>query len=428
MSPSLPPLRPVASHRILLAILDWLKGFESPSSHSKTDALHDELHRTIVEYGVTNRKLAADGKSLEDSRVSAPVDNSVHYFEQVVQVVGTPGNFHTEKSSAPQIITQAEFDNGVAVEVNRSHGKLGVYTHGIRTAAGEAGASAAELAADTGKPFVVEDWASTKALGLFWAAHQEKSDDEASYNSQKMINGNVESLVNRYGAGNIDMVAHSRGSMNQIRVLADLESKHAGAVHTATFAHSDVDVSDFEFSLPSFQKAAKHINVLYNPDDHALRLSEIQRFGQIALLGDNSKAIEQSARLGRIGLSPGESPSNYYVASKVPNYFSVSVDRNKDLIGHSFSPSLVASMIATPAKYSSFSTLRLPAQLEPEDAFSPVSGIGHVVSAVPEFALKVMSPGREQTDIVSDSPEVRRYLADNNSQSGMFGSQEPAAV
>jgi hypothetical protein len=405
-----------------MSILDWIKGSESPPPQTTPDALHDELHQTIVTFGVSNRTVSKDGKSLNDSRISAPIDSSVHYFKQSVQVGGTAGNFHTEKSDAPLVITKAEFDQGIADQVKAANGRLGIYTHGIRNAAGDAGQNAAELAADTGEPFVTEDWASTKALGLFWAAHQEKSDDRASFNSQPMIDASVEDLARKFGAGNIDMVAHSRGSMNQIRALADLQSRGAGAVRSATFAHSDVDVSDFEVSLPSFQNAAQHVNVVYNNHDHALKLSEIQRFGQVARLGDNSQdAFEESARLGRLGLSAGIPGSDSYVASKVPNYFSIAKDKRNDITGHEFAPSLVASMIADPSKYSSFSALMRPGQLDTQKcSLSPIAGISHVISAVPQFALRIMSSAREKTDIVSDSPEVQKYLGHSGDQFAML--------
>jgi hypothetical protein len=398
-----------------MSILDWFKGSESPPPQNQPDALHDELHQTIVTYGVSNRTLSKDGKSLNDSRISAPIDSSVHYFKQTVQVSGTAGNFNTDKTDAPEVITKAQFDQGIADQVKAANGRLGIYTHGIRNAVGDAGKSAAELAADTGEPFVTEDWASTKAFGLFWAAHQEKSDDQASFNSQPMIDASVEDLASKFGAQNIDMVAHSRGSMNQIRALADLQSMNAGAVHSATFAHSDVDVSDFELSLPSFQNAAQHVNVLYNPKDHALKLSEIQRFGQVATLGNNSQeGFEESERLGRSGLTAGLPGSNSYMASKVPNYFSIAKDKRNDITGHEFSPSLAASMIANPNQFNSFSTLMRPGQLDTQKcSLSPIAGIGHVISAVPEFALKVMSVAREKMDIVSDSPEVQKYFDGN---------------
>jgi hypothetical protein len=229
-----------------------------------------------------------------------------------------------------------------------------------------------------------------------------------------MIDASVEDLVSKYGAGNIDMVAHSRGSMNQIRALADLQNTGLGTVHSATFAHSDVDVSDFETALPAFENAAGHINVLYNNHDHVLKLSEIQRFGQIAQLGDNSSdAIEQSSRLGRAGLSPGTGGLSF-VASKVPNYFSLAKDVN-DVTGHAFSPQLVASMIENPYQYQSFSTLKDPSQVpKPTGQFLSYFGIGKAITAVPEFALRILSPQKAEIDIASDTPEVQKYLRHKN--------------
>lgn len=390
-----------------MSILDWIKGSDKPTSSGTTDALHDELHKTIVAYGVSNRKLTSDGKSFDDSRLSAPIDTAPHYFKQDVEVKGTKGNFHTVKAGDPQIITKPQFDQGVASEVKAAGGKLGIYTHGIRTAAGESAPTAAELAADTGEPFVIEDWAATKS-SIFLAAHQEKLDDRASFLSQDMIDTSVKELAQKFGAKNIDMVAHSRGSMNQIRALADLQNSKAGTVNSATFAHSDVDISDFELSLPSFQGAAKHVNVLYNNSDKALKLSEVRRFGQIAIVGDSSQGgFEQSARLGRLGLSPGDS-TNSYVASKIPNYFSIAKESALDCLGHAFAPSTVASMIHNSGQYESFSTLKFPGELKP--VVSAFDGVGRVMSAVPTFALRVLSAERAKIDTVTNSPEVQKYF------------------
>ena len=396
-----------------MSILEWFKGKETQPSGSAqhTDALHDEFHKTVVTYGVTNRKLSTDGKSLEDSRFSSPLDNQVHYFSQTVELTGKPGDWHAQTAAAPQVISKDQFDAGVSAQVKEAQGKLGVYTHGIRNGVGDAGRRSAELAADTGKPFITEDWASTKAFGFLYAGHQEKLDDRASFLSQGMIDNSVEDLAKKFGAANIDMVAHSRGSMNQIRALADLQNNGLGSVHSATFAHSDVDVSDFQMALPSFQKATGHINVLYNPKDRALRLSELQRFGTVALFGEKD-GIEQSARLGRIGLTPGVAGDrNSYNASNVPNYFSIARDANKDTVGHDFAPSLVASMIAKPNNYNSFSSLKTPSELTPPSyLLSPMARLGHVAAAVPQYAVRVLSPARKMTDIVSASPEVQRYL------------------
>jgi esterase/lipase superfamily enzyme len=397
-----------------MSLFDWLKPHDqptnNPSQSTTTDGLHDELHKTIVAYGVSNRQLSSDGKTFADGRWSAPIDKATHYFKQTVELTGADGNFHAASTSQPEVISKADFDKGVADQVHAANGKLGIYTHGIRTAAGEAGENAAELSADTGKPFVTEDWASTKATGLLSVAHQEKSDDQASFHSQPMIDASVAELTQTYGAANIDMVAHSRGSMNQIRALASLQSKDLGSVHSATFAHSDVDVSDFEFALPSFRKAADHVNVIYNPSDDALRLAEIQRFGQVAVFSNNS-GIEESERLGRVGLSATDARGNYYQASKTPNYFSMAKDQQNDFVGHAFAPNLVASMISNPTNYQSFSTLARPTELQKTDCpISPISKLEHVFSAAPRLALRVMAPARQLYDIVSASPEVQSFV------------------
>jgi hypothetical protein len=402
-----------------MSIYDWAKETtaEAKTQLVKLDPWHQELNndaaKQMVVYGITNRPVAADGKSLEDGRYNPAISKTDSYFKETVDLSGKPGSFTSNSNSAPEVISKQEFDKGVDAQVRAAHGKLGIFTHGIRTASGEAGVTGALLAAETGEPFVIEDWAATKATTLL-AAHEEKADDSASFQSQSMINSSVEDLVKKYGASNIDMVAHSRGSMNQIRALADLQSKKLGVVNTATFAHSDVDVSDFELALPSFQNAAKHLNIIYNPQDNALRLSEIQRFGQVAKLDDAGGAIEESARLGQFGLTEGAGPSSF-LASKVPNYFSIAKDRKNDPIGHAFAPSLVAAMIAKPSDFTSFSRLKAVDPIAPPPCpvvsrLSGLAGLKNVVSSIPAIPWHIVSAAKASIDIVSNSPEVRKYM------------------
>jgi esterase/lipase superfamily enzyme len=408
-----------------MSIYDWVKEktAEAGTQLAKLDPWHEELNndaaakqtaaKPVVVYGITNRPVSSDGKSLVDGRFSAPISATPNYFKETVDVSGNPGSFTSGPNGDVEIINKQEFDQGVAAQVKAAGGKLGIFTHGIRTAAGEAGPTGAVLASETGEPFVIEDWASTKATTLL-AAHEEKEDDDTSFKSQSMINTSVEDLVKKYGAANIDMVAHSRGSMNQVRALADLQSKKLGSVNTATFAHSDVDVSDFELALPSFQNAAKHLNIIYNPQDNALRLSDIQRFGQVAKLDDAGGAIEESARLGQFGLTQGSGASSYE-ASKVPNYFSIAKDTKNDPIGHAFAPSLVASMISAPAAYTSFSRLKAVDSISPPPCpiVSRISGLGslkNVISSIPAIPWHIVSAAKAAIDIVSDSPEVQKYM------------------
>jgi hypothetical protein len=381
--------------------------------------LQDETSKKIVMYGVTNRLVAPDGKSLVNGRWTPAISPTNSFFQEDVEVTGKPGSFTLVSNSKPEVISKQQFSDGVAAEVKAAGGKLGIFTHGIRTASGEAGATGALLTAETGEPFVIQDWASTKATMMI-AAHQEKADDDASFKSQPMIDSSVEALVKKYGAANIDMVAHSRGSMNQVRALADLQNKGMGAVNTATFAHSDIDVSDFELALPSFQNAAKHLNIIYNPKDDALRLSEIQRFGQVAKLDDAGGAIEESVRLGRVGLTQGLG-TNSFLASNVPNYFSIAKDRPNDAIGHAFAPDLVASMIKAPDDYTSFSRLKTGDAIAPlpcpvVSKLSGLSAVKNIVSAIPAIPWHVISAAKASIDIVSNSPEVQKYM------SGMSGS------
>jgi hypothetical protein len=401
-----------------MTFYDWAK--DTVAGAEKQLANLDPWHRELksdasqakVMYGVTNRPVTADGKSLVDKKWAPAISPTVSYFREDVEIAGKPGSFTFQSNTKPEIISKDEFDKGVSDEVKASGGKLGIFIHGIRTASGEAGATGALLAGETGEPFVIEDWASTKASTLI-AAHQEKGDDDASFKSQGMIDANVDELVQKYGASNIDMVAHSRGSMNQIRALANIQANKLGAVHSATFAHSDVDVSDFQLALPSFENAAKRLDIIYNPEDTALRLSELQRFGQVAKLDDAGGAIEESARLGRVGLTPGVGIDSY-VASPVPNYFTISKDTINDTIGHAFAPSLVASMISSPQNYTQFSRLKTVSTLAHNNCpFSAISGLKNVVSAIPRIPLHLLSAAKASMDIVSNSPEVQRYISND---------------
>jgi esterase/lipase superfamily enzyme len=408
-----------------MSIYDWAKETvaDAGTHLAKLDPWHEELHnetskqmasKQMVVYGVTNRAVSSDGKSLVDGHWTPAISKTDSYFKENVEVSGKPGSLTSTSNSAPEVISKQEFDQGVAAQVKAANGKLGIFTHGIRNAAGDAGVTGALLAGETGEPFVIEDWASTKAV-IAIADHQEKEDDNASFQSQSMINSSVEDLVKKYGAANIDMVAHSRGSMNQIRALADLQAKKMGSVDTATFAHSDVDVSDFELALPSFQNAAKHLNIIYNPQDDALRLSAIQRFGQVAKLDDAGGAIEESARLGQFGLPQGVGSSSF-LASNVPNYFSIAKDQKNDPTGHAFAPSLVASMISDPAAFTSFSRLKSVDSVSPPPCpvvskLSGLSGLKNVITSIPALPWRLVSAAKASIDIVSNSPEVQKYMS-----------------
>lgn len=381
----------------------------------------------VTVYGVSNRPLDEKGHFTEFSG-AVGTTQPVRYFKQTV-AIGKNGAEHLASGGTwTEIISQSEFNKAVDAAVKSHGGKLGIYTHGIRNAPEEAGKKAAELAFDMHRTFVVEDWASTTpdAASKHWYqiprdlaknVNQENTDYQSSYDSQKMISNSVVGLVRRYGGDNVDLVAHSRGSMNQVRTLASLQS--AGLrVNSATFGHSDIDANDFAVSLLATSRAASHMNILYNPKDEALAASTTQKNAESAQLS-SGYSIYVAQRLGATGIN---NPIVNYFANRAgapENYFSQVVDSSAhDPIGHEITASVASSIILHPDAYAGLSSQN--------HTFRPENhryGRSLQVIETPEYPNSAnmrwivphfLDENTKRRDIVSASPEVAQVLAKDN--------------
>jgi|GEM_PF-6881951 len=310
--------------------------------------------KLVTVFGVTNRHLAADGKTFEDGELEVKRDAQVHYYKEVVPVQGRAKDYKATGAGDITVIDKATFDAETRDAVDKRGGKLGIFIHGIRNAVGEPGQKAAELSAYSGETFVVEDWASTKEMppqsrlqDLLNIASQQRADYQSSAQSQEMINGASVDLIEKFGAKNIDLVAHSRGSVNQARLLTHLQSRGGEPIHSATFAHSDVNAADFAHSLPHFYKATEHINVLYNVNDRALRVSAMQKSGQ-ANLRDGCTIINSNC-LGNVG-GADQFLQNQSAELVGPGYLlsMADVSNDRDSYGHLMTSKKVAEVLTVP--------------------------------------------------------------------------------
>ncbi len=392
---------------------------------SASDKFHLELQKTVTVYGVTNRHLSNDGSSFEDGGLSVKNDNETHYYKQTVPVVGKEGDFKAAGSGKIEVIDKAEFDKETAASVQNSGNKLGIFIHGIRNAIGEPGQKAAEMSADSGETFVVEDWASTASIkakskleDVSNLLTQQRVDYQSSTQSEDMINKSAEDLIDKFGANNVDIVGHSRGSYNEVRLLADLQAKGKDPVHSATFAHSDIDVGDFAHSMPDFYKGTQHIDVLYNPDDNALFWSAVETNGKAKL--NDGCTVNDSQRLGTVGLG------DQYLQNQAkdlagPGYFlsMKDVTNDKDPNGHLMTSKKVADILTNPKIYDSKdndlkdgpqykqldpSACKVSLTKPPVDA-SKKADTNQKLDETKE-KLSELDPQQVQRDFVSNSPEV----------------------
>jgi hypothetical protein len=325
---------------------------------SASEKFHIELQKMTTVYGVTNRHLSNDGKSFEDGGLEEKRDDQVHYYKETVPVVGKSGDFKATGAGKIEVIDKAQFDKETQAAVQANGNKLGIYIHGIRNAMGEPGEKAAEISADSGETFVVEDWASTASIKTdSWMGNlsnvltQQRLDYQSSVESQGMINQSAEELADKFGANNIDIIGHSRGSYNEVRLLADMQVKGKAPVASAIFAHSDIDVGDFAHSLPDIDKATKHIDVLYSPEDSALGLSAMQKTGTADLI--DGCTVKDSERLGKVGMRD-QYLQNQASGLVGPGYFLSMQDIAKDdPNGHALTSKRVAEILTNPKIYQS---------------------------------------------------------------------------
>lgn len=290
---------------------EFSKQAKKPEDSSQPKADSDNQLTTISVYGVTNRPLAEDRHSFLSLEEKGILPRLNFYREDVVLDKDLPQD-RAEKSakSTITVLTEEEFHEGIQNSITQHNGRLGVFIPGIRNAPGEAAVSAAQMEAKSGEAFVVEDWCSSKNELSSSIFHTVSADYESSYESQPMINTSLKDLANRYGDSNLDLVAHSRGSINLTRALAELQRDTNYTVRSATFTHSDIDTNDFIRALPRFQQAAGHISIISSGTDLALKLSTLRRRIEAAtetqggndLLPDGSK-LQIGQTLGVVGLA-----------------------------------------------------------------------------------------------------------------------------
>ncbi|HND04120.1 MAG TPA: alpha/beta hydrolase [Candidatus Obscuribacter sp.] len=262
-----------------------------PASADTNEAVDSNLSMVSV-YGITNRRLSQESISPPTNSEKATTKPAVYFYRQDVILNKNQDQATTEATAKSNvtILSEADFHRGLRESMKAHNGRLGVYIPGVRNLPGEAALSAAQIQSLSGEAFVVEDWVTTaKEPGLNVGIFQEIDKDyQSSYDSQPMINASLKDLANLYGDNNLDLVAHSRGSVNLARALATLQRETNHSVRSATFSHSDIDVNDFSHSLPQFYGAARHMTIISSGQDRALKISTMRRKLEAGILSGST--------------------------------------------------------------------------------------------------------------------------------------------
>lgn len=285
----------------------------------------NEVAQTVAAFGVTNRKLSADGRSFLSLDDSTTPDNQVHYYRQDAVLSACDGvRLTPNHNSKITVLTKQEFDDQLSAAVKAGNGQLAIYVPGMLNGPGEAAHDAATMSKVTGETFVVEDWASSDKSRSGWFGlnmfHQWDQDNHSSYLSQVMINDSVMDLVTKYGGNNIDLVSHSRGALNVSRALQALQAVGGEPVRSATFTHPEMERDDFADAFPFMHSAAQHMNILTDKSDDAAWIASLRRSYRDGDIDLPQAKIHTGTNLGTVGVDDKlEAVASLYVPK---DYFS----------------------------------------------------------------------------------------------------------
>ncbi|MBX9685760.1 MAG: hypothetical protein K2X27_03600, partial [Candidatus Obscuribacterales bacterium] len=221
-------------------------------------AVHRDGTEALTVYGVTNRKIGRNGILLDSL---AP--NEMNYYRKKISLDSLSSLKSVNFDPRVEILSKEQFHANLSSAYPFTNGRIGVYFPGIRNSPAEAAYDAALLSRRLGQPFVVEDWASSSKTNSKWYQFfsQVENDYKQSFASQPMMTSSVLDLVSAVGAERLDLVAHSRGAVNQSRTLLALQALGPEfQVKSATFAHPDIDLSDFHEAFPYMYRGAKQMN------------------------------------------------------------------------------------------------------------------------------------------------------------------------
>lgn len=386
-----------------------------PASADTTKAEDSNLSMVSV-YGITNRRLSQESISPPTNSEKVSTNPAVYFYRQDVILNKNQDQATTEATSKSKVtlLSEAEFHSGLQESMKAHNGRLGVFIPGVRNLPGEAALSAAQIQNLSGEAFVVEDWVTTaKEPGLNFRIFQEIDKDyQSSYDSQPMINASLKDLANRYGDNNLDLVAHSRGSVNLTRALATLQRETNHSVRSATFSHSDIDVNDFSHALPQFYGAARHMTIISSGQDRALKISTMRRKLEAGILSgstDGAMILPDGAimkagySLGVVGMTDDRLMKVAQKLSPYKDYFSWKQEPGVGILRHTPEYQNIADAINQVPTGND----KPPAKSFAEQATGPdqvrfdlVTKFGHSVPLL-------------WRDLVSSSPELRQGNARN---------------
>ena len=392
--------------------------------------------QTVSVFGVTNRKISPDGKSFQS--LKAGKDSDVHYYRQDVPLATDDGekSFFADKADGKvTMLSKGEFDAQVAADVARHNGRVGVFIPGLRNGPGESAFNAAQISLHSGETFVVEDWSSSakaESGGPRDTLAQVDADTISSYQSQPMINESVVSLIHKFGGDKIDLVSHSKGAVNELRLMALLQATGESPVGSATFTHPDIEVSDFNKAFPYLYKGANHMNIISGTSDWAVWLSSQKNYyTRDAVTMPDGATLSMGNNLGNVGLGDKglKSITSQYVGNGYFNWLNekgTGTYNHKPVMGNLMAmiqhhepgqdlqvarqadakPSVVASAEekhngkphATPVNYAGFGVIPFPVSLSREK-IADISRWRNMVSASPEVLLQ---SSRARETVVAD--------------------------
>ncbi len=305
------------------------------SSESALPGRDDISSQSVVTvYGYTNRHESKDHTRLLASNEPGGGIGETQFYKQTFRV-NRQGAVEEDisRDGDIQFLNKEQLERELPESVSNGNGRLGIFVPGIRNAPGAAASDAAELASRSGETFLVADWQSSKPSEndtVFDIAKQTVRDYQSAAKSQPMIDSMTIELMQKMGADNIDLVAHSRGSTLTCNTLSVIEQLGLSPLRSVTFTHGDKPLTEFSNQLPRLIKAAKHMNFLVDKLDEALQISSFYRFLTSPVIDSHGHLFPSQETVGTFS-----TPEQLAADFAPRNYFTVRQEIGKGMFGHS---------------------------------------------------------------------------------------------
>lgn len=299
----------------------------------------DEKYVTV--YGVTNRPLDANGNPTGQSST-----DRVQYYVAKVPVHRRDNDYLAFNNRAQiKMVSQEEFDNALEKQTTVSGilPRVGIYVHGVLQNTDEVIHKAAEISANSNETIVIEDWdtgrqrqehTESKLKQLILLG--KNTSEETRAKCEPLIDNSINHLTRKFGAQNVDLIAHSHGSTF---LLDYLSRKQQSGFRSVTFAHPDFPESRLIEQLQDITNCARTYNIMYDPEDRLLNVLKRVSAPPVGLgRPELQTELQKRAHGNRPLLPPGLSP----VDNNRPYYIRMVKDVEKngisgDPMGHDFS-------------------------------------------------------------------------------------------